>query len=606
MIKKIFTYCLLLTGVLAQAQVSITANAPRVAVTGEEIQLVYTINAEPSEFRAPNLSAFNILAGPSRSSSSSISIMNGKVSQSVTITYIYVLQGKQAGKFSIDPVKITVDGKSYISNPVTIEVVSGGNTSSGGQQQTQQQNNTQTQNQQVDIPEDKVFLKVIVDKTSLYQGDYLTATVKFYSQLNVNDLGNLQLPKFNGVYSQEMEIPQISLNRENINGKIYVTGVIKQYYLFPQQSGDIVIDPFSIEAVVAQKAGTRSRTPFDDFWGLEPEASYQWVKKVVKSKPLKISVKALPLGAPASFKGAVGSYSFKASIDKNKLKTNDAVTLKAVISGTGNIKLIDPFEPQLPADFETFDPKTNVTVKGVNGNKTFEFVMIPRHSGSYTIPALEFSYFDPQTRQYKTLRSDDFPITVEKGKDDEDSKNVFVLSNRDDVKYLGKDILFIKPGPVPGVKNNKWFFGSLGFYLAYGVASFVFLLFVILKRKQIIENANIARVRNKRASKQAKKRLKTASKCMADGNKEIFYEEILKALWGYLGDKLNIPASELSREKVLEILAGKGTGDELTATLNNILDSCELARYAPAAAPSDLKEIYNKSAELISAFENMF
>jgi len=600
--RGMLLYGFLAIAMTLPAQVTITASAPKVVEAGEEITLTYTMNAEPSEFRAPNLSAFTILAGPSRSSSSSISIINGRISQSVTITYTYVLQANQEGKYTIDPARITVDGKTYYSNSLTIEVVGSSHASTSTPKP--QQPGESSSRQEDNIPDEKVFLKVIVDKTSLYQGECLTATVKFYSQLNVNDLGNLQLPRFNGVYSQEIETPQIRLNRENINGKIYLTGVIKQYYLFFQQSGEIVIEPFSLDAVVALKAGTRPRTPFDDFWGFEPEPVYQWVKKTVKSKPLKISVKPLPAGAPASFKGAVGNYSFKAMLDKNKVKTNEAITLKAIVNGTGNIKLIEPVEPKIPADFEAFDPKTNLTLKGITGNKTFEYVMIPRSAGTFTIPSLEFAYFDPQSRQYKILRSEDFTITVEKGKDDESSKGgVYVASSRNDIKYLGKDILFIKPGPVPAVREGQWFFGSKSFYLTYIFSVLATGIFIVLMRKQIAENANIARQRTRRASRQAKKRLMMAGKYLKQNQKEMFYEEVLKALWGYVSDKFNIPAADLSREKIKDILQDKGISAEDIESLTHLLDVCELARYAPAAAPENLQEIFEQAENVINRYE---
>lgn len=605
MIKKILIYLGLFSLLIAKGQnITFTASAPRVVDLNEEFQLVFSINSDPSGFKAPDLSAFEVLSGPNRSSSSNISIINGKMNQSVNISLSFILQPKSVGKFNIEGAKATVDGKSYTSTTLSIEVVNAG----GGQQQNQQSQQSTQQNQSqhtTDVPDEKVFLKVIIDRSSLYKGEFITATVKLYSILNINDLGNLQLPKFNGVFSQEIEIPQIKLNRENLNGKVYITGVIKQYYLFPQQSGDIKIDPFSIEAVVAQPTGKRSRSPFDDFWGLEPETNYQWVKKTIKSKPIIINVKPLPQGAPSSFKGAVGSFTLKAEMDKNKVKTNDAITIKATINGTGNIKLVDPFELKIPVDFETYDPKTNLNIKGISGTKTFEYVMIPRHSGTYTIPSIEFSYFDSQTKQYKTLHTNDFNITVDKSADEQNGNNVIVSSNRDDVKFIGKDIRYIKESPVPSVQFSQWFFGSLKFYTSYGISLFLFLLFVIIKRKQIVENANIAKVRNKRANKQARKRLQIAAGCMKQNNKESFYEEILKALWGYLGDKFNILSSELSREKVMEILSSKNTKEDILKQLNGLLDECELARYALSAVSSNLKEIYDKTADLISQFENI-
>ena len=581
-----------------QAQVTVTASAPGTVDVGEEFQLNFAINAEPSGFQAPVLTNFNILAGPSRSSSTSVSIVNGRMSQSVSINITYVLQAQKAGKFTIDAAKVTVNGKNYNSNPLSIEVVG-----SGAVPNT---NNQQTQQDQSVSGDDKLFLKVITDKSSLYMGEYLTATVKLYSQWSVNDVGNPQLPKFNGVYTQEIDNQPNQLNRENINGKVYLTGVLKQYYLFPQQKGDITIDACSFDVIVAQPTGQRQRNVFDDFWGFESQPAYQWVKRTVKSQPFKINVKPLPAGAPESFNGAVGTFTFKTVLDKKNIKTNDAVSLKITISGTGNIKLIEPPVLKLPPDFETFDPKTNESIKGVSGTKTFEYVMIARHSGTFTIPAVEFTYFDPQLKQYKTQRSEEFTITVEKnGNEEETSGPVVVGGSKDDVKYLGKDIRYIKTNKQSLLKIGKGFFGSLEYYLAYGVSLFLFLLFVVFKRKQIVENANIARVRNKRAGKQARKRLKLAASYLEQNKAAEFYDEILRSMWCYLGDKLNIPASELSREKVMEMLASRKVDEALVKEIHTLLDNCEMARYAPSIASVEMKNIYGQSVELISKFENL-
>ena len=327
MIKRYLIYFLLgISSALGAQQVSVTASAPSVVEAGEQFQLSYSMNAEPSGFKAPDLSAFNILAGPNRASSSNISIVNGRMSQSVTITLSYILQAKKEGSYTISPATVTVDSKNYNSNQVSIQVVGGRQQTQQTQQSQQSQQSQQTQqtqqasNRTEQSSNEKVYLKIIINKTDLYQNEYLTATVKFYSQLNVNDLGSIQLPKFSGIYSQEIEIPQIQLNRENINGVAHITGIIKQYYLFPQRSGELIIEPFELEAVVAQPvARKRSGNPFDDFF-FDMEPSYQWVKVKAKSSPLKIHVKALPAGAPASFSGAVGQFKMSASIDKNKLK----------------------------------------------------------------------------------------------------------------------------------------------------------------------------------------------------------------------------------------------------------------------------------------------
>ena len=597
-------FTLLITGLAVFAQnIQFMASAPRVVEVGEQFEITYSITQQPSSLEAPKFKNLNLLGGPSTSSSSSVQFVNGKVTQSSSYSYTYYFSASTPGTFTVDPAKATVDGKQYTSNSLTIQVA--GVAQSTSSQANTQQSNTNTNTQDADAVEtsnDDVFVRVIVDKNTLYQGECIVATIKLFTRYNISELGNAE-PAFNGFFREDIETqPLRSLTKEVYNNKVYYTGVLKRVLLYPQKSGDITINSFDLQTVVQMQVKSRGRSVFDDFWG--PQV--QEVKKTVKSRPVTIKVKPLPGNAPASFKGAVGSFTFKAALDKQNVKTNDAINLKVAISGTGNLKTIEPFDIKFPSDFETYDPKTSVNVKasvsGSSGNKSFEYLMIPRHSGSFKIDPIEFTYFDTQSKQYKTLSSGEFNIVVEKGPN-ESSTTVVTGVGKEDVKFLGKDIQFIKTQVPEFRKKGDYFFGSLKFWLSFLIALVVFILLNILLQKQIRENANVLAVRNKKANKVAHKRLKDAHIFMKGNKNEEFFEYILKALWGYMSDKLSIPVSELSRERVVDETAKRNIEQELIQKFLSILDTCEFARYSPTQASSQMDEVYNDAISVISKIE---
>jgi hypothetical protein len=389
-----------------------------------------------------------------------------------------------------------------------------------------------------------------------------------------------------------------------VNGKIFKTALLKKIVLFPQKSGECIIDPYTIECVIGIPVRTRPQSIFDEFFG--GGQSVKQILKKVKSTPVKIYVKPLPANKPASFQGAVGNFTFRTYIDKKVVKTNDAINLKFAVSGNGNLKVIEAPEIDFPSDFETYDPKTsvnsNVTVAGVTGNKTFEYLIIPRHSGDFKIHAVEFTYFDTEEKQYKTLSSGEIEIKVEKGANENTTTIVSGVS-KEDVKFLGKDIQFIKVNVPDFSKTDDYFFGSLKFFLLYFTSLLLFVILVLFWRKQIRENANIAKVRNKKANKVAHKRLKDAHLYMKDNKNEEFHEYILKALWGYMSDKLAIPAAELSREKVQEESTLLNIDQEYIQKFLEILDTCEFARYAPVESVSQMDNVYNDAISVISKIE---
>lgn len=600
-------FSLLSATLIFAENIQFTASAPRVVEVGEQFEIIYTITAQPAGFRPPEFKGLSLLGGPSTSSSSSVQFVNGKVTQSTSISYTYYFVANNPGTFTFDPAKATVDGKNIMSNGLTLEVV--GKAQGGGQQQQQNQSRTNTQpsatSQEgaIEPGGDDLFVRVLTNKTTLYQGEYLIATMKLYSRVSLSGIDKVDYPTFNGFFRQDIETkPLQQLTKENVNGQVYGTGELQKMVLFPQKSGTLTIDPFSMQAVVQIPVKNSRRSVFDDFFGPQVRE----VRKSVASKSIQIKVLPLPPNAPASFKGAVGNFTFKAALDRNKVKTNEAINLKITISGNGNLKVIEPLKLNFPSDFETYDPKVTVNsttgLSGVNGTKTFEYLIIPRHSGTFSLEPVEFSYFDSKSKQYKQITSEPMEITVEKGADEGVSTVVSGVS-KEEVKFIGKDIQFIKTKTPNFSPKGVFLFGSLNFYLAYLIPALLFIIAVILWRKRIKTNANVVAVRNKKAGKIAQKRLKDAHVFMKDNNREGFYEYILKAMWGYISDKLNIPASELSRDRIVELAAQKNIEDEQLQRFFKVVDHCEFARYAPSEGSGELANIYNESIDIISKIE---
>lgn len=605
MINRIFIHIVLfftISGYLYSQNVSFRAEGPGVVEIGEQFEIMFTITEKPQNFTAPEFKGLSYLGGPSTSSSTSVSIVNGQMTQQTTISYSYYFVANTPGKFQIEPAKAVINGKEFSSNSLMLEVVGGSNQT---QQPTQQNSAGKTNQSNVDTDQSELFIRILIDRNTLYQGEHIIATVKIYTKLNISSLSDIKWPSFAGFFRQDIETPPLrSLEKENVNGQIYSTGVLQRILLSPQKSGTLTIDPMQLTCVVQQvvRNNRRPRSVFDDFWG--PQV--QEIPRDLKSNPLKITVLPLPSNKPSNFTGAVGTFAFKATLDKNNVQTNDAITLKINISGKGNLKIIEPFKISFPADFETYDPKVSVNVQnttaGSSGSKSFEYLVIPRHSGEFTIPAIEFSYFDPTSKEYKTLSSGDFNISVSKGSD-EPSTVIASSIDKTEIKVLGKDIQYIKTHSGKLQQIDTFYFGTLSFWLVYIISSALFTLIVVLRRKQIRDNANIALMRKRKANKVARQRLKESAKYIKENNPEKFYDNLLKALWGYLSDKFNISLSNLSREVIKETLESKSTDPQFYTRFIDLADICELSRYSPNNSAAQLDEVYNKAVQLISEFE---
>ena len=572
---------------------------PRVLRVGEQFNLVYEINANVSNLEIPNLADFQLLAGPSTSSSTSIQMINGKTTKTVQYTYNYYLRAQKEGTFTIAPARAKYKGKTYESNSLTVEVVG----SAASQQQSQAvpgQSQQQTSDQANVQSGDDVFVRLHVDKHSAYLGEQIIAWVKIYTKIQLSGLSQgYKGPEFTGFYKQPVEIPQLTnLEAENVDGEIYYTGTIQKVVLYPQKTGEITIEPFDLGVTIRQQVRSRSRSFFDDFFG----PTVQDIPRSLTSKAVKIRVKPLPV-KPQSFTGAVGNFSLQSSVDKNTLRTNEALTYKVTITGNGNIKLVDEPNVSFPPNIEQFEPKTVVNqTNELSGTKTFEYVLIPRYAGEYKIPPFEFTYFDPLKGRFMALMSEEYTINVEKGNEDTTSVIVTGLS-KEDFRLLGRDILFIKNKPFRLFREGKIIFGQPYFYMIYGISFILFLSLVILRREAIKRNANISLVRNRKANRMAGKRMRKARTYLKQNNQDAFYEEVMKALWGYLGDKLTIPVAELSRDKSQDVLKQKKVDHALVESIYALLENCEYARFAPPAGESDMQKLYRDAVKLISKLE---
>lgn len=593
---------LLLTAYAAVAEeVEFKASAPAVVERGEQFRLEYSLNKKGADLQVPTFDGFDLLMGPSVSSSSSFSSINGKVTQSISYTYTYVLEGVKEGTYRIPAATVTVDGKQYRSNVVEIQVVKG-----SGKTTQQNSNRAARPDANASINEENLFVRVEVSRRSLYLGESLVATVKVYTKVDLVNFGRSKFPSFDGFLAEEIPTPsRIELSRETYDGKIYNVGVIRKVLLFPQHTGEITIEPFELECIVRQQL-TNSRSFFDDFFG-----NYRDVRAMRMSRPVKITVKELPAeGKPLGFSGSVGNLTMHTSLSADTIRANDALTYRVVFNGNGNLKLLEAPATQFPPDFESYEPKVTKDIKtdesGMHGTVTFEYVLIPRYSGDYTIPAVHFSFFDTRTNSYKTLTGKEYHVHVLKGSErgTADSGNVVQSYKKEDVRMLGTDIRYIKTGNLNLHVKGGRFFGTSVYWLAFLIPFGLFVIGALLNRRRIRANADLVKVKNKAATKMARKRMKAAAIAMKGHNTEAFYDEVLKALWGYVSYKLNIDKAELNRDNISELLQRKSVDPALIGEFIDVLDNCEFARYAPGSNPDQqMDRVYESGIAVITKLD---
>ena len=613
--RKLFflftVFCLMSPGIFGQ-DITFVGTTDKVVVVGQQFRVNYTVTTggeTVKDIRLPDTKDFDNIFGPTQSSTSQYtSIINGKSSTQLTNTYTYILTAKNAGTFTIPPATIKVGNSEYKSNEIAVKVLPPDQAANAAAANANADNSAQQGEQPSasgGTSSGDVFARAIVSKNSVYENEGFLVTFKLYTLVDIAGFdGAPKFPEYEGFVAQEIDMPSnLPWALENYNGRNYKTVVLKQTILFPQRSGKITIPSGKLDVVARVRTQQRQRSFFDDFFDMTQD-----VKRSLTSNPVTVDVKPLPEGKPASFTGAVGDYKMTASINTNQLKTNDAVTVKVIISGTGNIKLVKNPDIVFPNDFDKLDPvvtnNTKVSQSGVNGTKTIEYNAIPRFAGDFTIPKAEFSYFDLKTGTYKTLTTGEYQLHVIQGAAGSGTNMPVVnATNKEDIRFLGKDIRYIRTNAAHFHKGD-FFFGTVPYLLFYIIPGLLFLILFWIYRKQAAQNANIALVRTRKANKVASKRLKTAAKYLKENKTELFYDETLKAIWGYLSDKLNIPVSALTKDNVDANLIKYGTTESLIQDFRNILDTAEFARFAPAQATGTMDELYNATVQAIDKMEN--
>ncbi|WP_349933035.1 BatD family protein [Bacteroides finegoldii] len=601
--KKLIIILIALIAYSTQAfadKVSFTASAPDAVVVGDQFRLSYTVTTQKvKDFRAPSIKGFDVLMGPSRSQQSSTQIVNGNVTSTSSITFTYILMANTAGEYTIGGASIVADGNQMVSNSVKIKVLPQDQNSNGGQGGSSAHSSSGTS-----VSDQDLFITATASKTNVFEQEAFVLTYKIYTRESNLQLNNAKLPDFKGFHSQEIEMTtNARWTPEHYRGRNYYTTVYRQFVLFPQQSGKLYIDPAQFQMTIGKPV--QSDDPFDAFFN--GGSNVIEIKKSIATPKIAINVSPLPAGKPADFSGGVGEFTVSSSINSKELKTNDAITIKLVISGTGNLKLISNPEIKFPEDFEVYDPKVDnqvrLTQEGLTGNRVIEYLAIPRHAGTYKIPGVSFSYFDIRSKSYKTLKTEEYVVNIEKGAGNADQV-IANFTNKEDLKVLGKDIRYIKQNEVTFQPKGSFFYGSMSYWLFYIIPALAFIIFFIIYRKQAAENANVAKVRTKKANKVATKRMKLAGKLLSENKKDAFYDEVLKALWGYISDKLNIPVSRLSKDNIEEKLRNHGVSEELIKDFLNALNDCEFARFAPGDENQAMDKVYSSSIEVISKMEN--
>ena len=597
---------------VAMAQdVEFKASAPAQVIMGRPFQLTYSVNQRAKDLRAPEFTDFDYIAGPYTSQSSSTSFVNGKRTSSFNLTYTYTLIANKEGTFTISPATIKVDGEQYTSNGVRIIVlpadqpnnVSAGNTNTVGQTS---QRPTSSQND--NVSEANIFVRTLVSKTRVREQEAILLSYKLYFVgVDVAQFtNNTRIPEFKGFLKQEIESGEIQTELEHYNGRNYQTAVLYRTLLFPQRSGDITIEPAQFEAVLRVQNRAQVRSIFDDFFG-----SYTAVNKPITAPGVTIHVLDLPANKPAGFSGGVGQFNLTSKISGTELNANEAVTLTLTIQGAGNMKLLKTPMVDWPEGFEVYDPKVTNNFKnttaGVSGTKTIEYLAIPRAGGTYTIPPVRFAYYDTQEQDYRTITTPEYTLNIERAANED--ATAMVVNNfvqKENIQQLGTDIRYIHTAelmPVADASSRAIRFGSLLFWLCYAIPSLLAALLFVIFRKKIKENADMTRVRYKKANKVAQRRLKVAEQLLKQNKKDAFFEEIERAAWTYLSDRLSIPTAQLNKENIAQILSNKGVSDMIIQEMMHVLSTAEFARYAPTSDHA-MQEVYEDTIKIINQLES--
>ena len=602
--RKLFTvFILLFTAAMAFAQNEILVQTHNVVAVDEQFNVTFIIEGEnkPSAFTWTPGEDFNVLWGPQQGHSTSVSMVNGKTTKSVQSTYTYVLKPVKAGKFTIPVATAKVKGEEISSKPVSIEVVAAG--SNSRQQSHSSAQGQQSQRQQTaQISDNDIFLELSLSRSNVVVGEPVMAVIKLYQRVNIAGFESANFPTFNGFWSQEIEAPSnIEFQRETYDGQIYNSALLRKFVLIPQQQGKITIDPAELVCLVQMRVSSSGTSIFDGFFD-----DYRTVRKRVSSKPVTVNVSPLPAGAPASFGGGVGQFTMSAKLSKDVLKTHDAASLVVTISGNGNVSLLEAPKVNFPLDMEVYDTKVSdkVDKSGTSGSKIYEFPFIPRSHGDFVIEPVKYSYYDVNSKKYVTLETEPIPVTVEKGAESESSPVMVSGTAKKDVKNIGSDIRFINTkAPVLDVKGS--FFVCSGLFWALTVLLLLLASAALAVHVKIADRrADVVGTRNRKATKMALKRLKLAGTFLQQNLYTAFYEELHKALLGFISDKLNIAVAELSKDRISEALKAGNVSENLVDTFIDLLNACEFARYSPDSGHEAMAAHYNAAVDVISSIDS--
>ena len=584
--------------ITAMAQ-TLMGSAPSHVAVGEQFRLTYTVNTQNvSDFRAGNIpDELEVLIGPNRSMQSSYQMINGHTSSSSSITYTYIVSATKNGTFTIPPAHVVVDGKSIASNALTIKVSGSAQSYSGSARQRQNEDDG-IRDAGSQISGSDLFIKVSANKKRVHEQEPILLTYKVYTLVGLTSLRG-DMPDLKSFYTQEVDLPQQkSFSIETLNGRPYKTTTWSQYVMFPQTTGKLEIPSITFEGIVVQQ--NRNIDPFEAFFN--GGSGYVEVKKKIQAPGIEIQVDPLP-ERPANFSGGVGKFTVSAQLDKTETKANDPVSMRIIVSGTGNLKLMKQPVVNLPNDFDKYEPKvtdkSKLTTNGIEGSMVYDILIVPRHQGKYEIPPVELTYFDTSENAYKTVKSESFTLDVAKGSG-AGAVNDF---SGQDLQELNKDIRYIKTGYTNQHSLDDFFFGSSGYWIALGLLALVFVSLFIIFRQRAIDNANVTRARGKKANKVATRRLKKASKLMTDNKPGEFYDEVLRALWGYVGDKLNIPVEQLSHDNISLRLSDRHVDEAVIGQFIGALDECEFERYAPGDPKGNMNKVYDKAMTAIEKIE---
>jgi BatD DUF11 like domain len=579
---KCFIYLLVLffSGKVLAQQINVDATVDKNPVSVDDsFKFIITLSNTKGTITPPDFKDFSIAYGPIQSSS--FQNINGQQSSNITLTYALI--PKKIGTFKIGKASISANGKIYETTPVEIKVIQGESSQNKSNQSTAKSNVQASGNE-------NLLLRINLSKSKVYQGEQFVVTYNLYSLYNNIQIINFELPSFNGFWTEEVKISESSWESqlESINGKNYRKAILKRQVLFPQRNGKLSLEAMTVNCMVNR-----------GFFSNGQEI------KVVSNKP---TVEVLPLpsnGKPADFAGTVGTYSYEVSTDKNSVKENEAINLTVKIAGNGNLKLIEEPKINFPADFEVYEPKINDKINigagGMSGSRIFEYLIVPRHAGEFQLNPVTFSYFDLDSKTYKTKTSGDLKFIIEKG--DGSATTTYSPVNKEEVSVVGQDIRYIKNNTDNLTDKNNLFFGSFLFYTLLSLPALAFFLFLFIRNKNRKENSDVNSVKKRKANQLARKRLILAEKALNQNKDTLFYQEISKALYGYLGDKLNIPLADLSKEKIKINLINQSIDEANAKEVIEMIERCEMARFAPV---SDLtaQQVYNETVALIGKIES--